>query len=315
MASVSAPFAVLDIGTNTVNVLVVQADGARERSLAFPRLGQDWTHGGELLPASVERTATAIADLRRDLEGRNIPIVACVATAAVRGASNGADVAARLGAAAGVAVKVIAGAEESRLAFAGAVAGLPTDGTQFLVVDIGGGSTEFAIGSADFAAGQSLNMGAVQMTHEYLQHDPPLPEELSGCLTVAGIHLDDLLRDLPDVADATALVAIAGTATTAAAVELGVADPAGPAVDRFVLTKPAAEDVFRTLATESVEQRLFNPGLLPGREDVIVGGMCILVAIMRRLGFDSCIVRTTTLGDAVADAVVAGRWESAGADA
>jgi exopolyphosphatase/guanosine-5'-triphosphate,3'-diphosphate pyrophosphatase len=135
------------------------------------------------------------------------------------------------------------------------------------------------------------------LTESYLHSDPILPEELSGCLSVLGIYLDDLAREVPEVAACERLVGVAGTVTTTAAVEIGLAEYDFDTLNGFVLTKAAVEDVFRTLATETIAQRLDNPGMYRGREDVIVGGLCVLVAVMRRFGFETCVVSERNLLD------------------
>ena len=159
--------------------------------------------------------------------------------------------------------------------------GLEISNGPFLVVDIGGGSTEFSYGSEIAELFRSVDMGAVRYFEKYLQTDPPKPEELSAAIQVARLHLDDIDREQASMGKAPTLVAVAGTATTIAAVELGL-DPYDRAVvDGFRLTRSAAEDVFRTLATEPMKDRIHNPGLEEARADVIVAGCCILVAIMR----------------------------------
>jgi exopolyphosphatase/guanosine-5'-triphosphate,3'-diphosphate pyrophosphatase len=183
------------------------------------------------------------------------------------------------------------------LSFVGATAELdPADGP-FLVVDIGGGSTEFAVGGADFEGAVSVDMGCVRMTEKYLHRDPPLPEELSGCLSVVQTHLDDVARELPAVTGARTFVGLAGTVSTVAAVELGLAAYDRDAIHHLALNHEAVEDVFRTLATETRAQRLENPGMEEARADVIVGGCCILVKIMRHWGLDTCLVSEADILD------------------
>ena len=156
----------------------------------------------------------------------------------------------------------------------------------FLVVDIGGGSTEFAYGADTVLGTHSADMGCVRITERYLEHDPPRPEELTAALSVVELHLDDVEREIPGVTGARRLVGLAGTVSAVAAIEQGLAEYDRDRIHHFELTKAAAEDVFRTLATETRTQRLENPGMEAGRVDVIVGGMIILVRIMRQFGFD-----------------------------
>ncbi len=197
----------------------------------------------------------------------------------------------------GVEPELLTGEAEATLSFSGAASGLAPDGGPYLVVDIGGGSTEFAVGAARVEAAASIQMGCVRLTEKYLHHDPPLPEELSNCLAEVEFHVDGVIRDHPLMASATRLIGLAGTVTNVAAVELGLPQYDPDAIHHFNLTKDAAEDVFRTLATESVADRMHNPGLEPRRADVIVGGCCVLVGIMRRLGFDECLVSEADILD------------------
>ena len=136
----------------------------------------------------------------------------------------------------------------------------------------------------------SVDVGCVRLTEAYIDTDPPAPEELHACIAVTTEYLKDVVRELPGVTEAATFVGLAGTVTTVAAVELGLATYDRDAIHHFVLTHAAAEDVFRTLATETRADRIHNPGLEEARADVIVGGCCVLVAIFRQLGFDECLV-------------------------
>jgi exopolyphosphatase/guanosine-5'-triphosphate,3'-diphosphate pyrophosphatase len=137
----------------------------------------------------------------------------------------------------------------------------------------------------------------VRLSETYLQSDPPAPEELHACIAVSTEHIKDVVRQLPGVVDAKTFVGLAGTVTTVAAVEIGLAEYDRDAIHHFVLTHAAAEDVFRTLATESRADRIHNPGLEEARADVIVGGCCVLVSIFRELAFDECLVSEADILD------------------
>jgi exopolyphosphatase/guanosine-5'-triphosphate,3'-diphosphate pyrophosphatase len=143
-------------------------------------------------------------------------------------------------------------------------------------------------------------MGCVRMTEAWLHHDPPTAEELSQALSVIDIHLDDVAREIPQLGEAQTFVGLAGTVSNTASVELGLAEYDRDQIHHLVLTHPAVEDVFRTLATESIEQRKENPGLEEQRADVIVGGLCVLVATMRRFGLAECLVSESDILDGLA---------------
>jgi exopolyphosphatase/guanosine-5'-triphosphate,3'-diphosphate pyrophosphatase len=230
------------------------------------------------------------------------------ATSAARDAENRDEFFAAARDAIGVTPELLSGEEEGRLSFRGATAELdPADGP-FLVVDIGGGSTEFVAGAgggADPDGVVSIDVGCVRVTEKFLSSDPPAPEELSQAVSVVRDHLEDVARQLPAAKDATTLVGLAGTVTTVAAVEQGL-----PAYDRdrihhFVLTRAAAEDVFRTLATEPAAQRRHNPGLEPERVDVVVGGALILVTVMRYFDVDECLVSEADILDGLVASLLA----------
>jgi exopolyphosphatase/guanosine-5'-triphosphate,3'-diphosphate pyrophosphatase len=143
----------------------------------------------------------------------------------------------------------------------------------------------------------SVDVGCVRLSEQYLESDPPRPEELHACIAVTIEHLKDVVRELPAVAEARTFVGLAGTVSTAAAVEQGLAVYDRDRIHGFRLTHAAAEDVFRTLATEARADRIHNPGLEEARADVIVGGLCVLVTIFRQLGFDDCLVSEADILD------------------
>ena len=175
------------------------------------------------------------------------------------------------------------------------------------MVDIGGGSTELIVGTEHAEAVRSLDVGCVRLTEKYLRHDPPRPEELTDAIGWVTDHLDEVIREVPDVLGARTLVGLAGTITTVAAVEIGLLEWDRDAIHHFHLTREAAEDVFRTLATETIEQRKGNPGLEPARADVIVGGCCVLVAILRTLGADEMLISESDILDGLIASQVSSR--------
>jgi exopolyphosphatase/guanosine-5'-triphosphate,3'-diphosphate pyrophosphatase len=146
----------------------------------------------------------------------------------------------------------------------------------------------------------SVDVGCVRLTEKFIEHDPPLPEELAACISLTDAYIEDVVRELPAVVEARTLVGLAGTVSTVAAVEIGLASYDRDRIHHFHLTRAAAEDVFRTLATESRADRVHNPGLEEARADVIVGGCCVLVALFRRLGFDEMLVSESDILDGLA---------------
>jgi exopolyphosphatase / guanosine-5'-triphosphate,3'-diphosphate pyrophosphatase len=154
---------------------------------------------------------------------------------------------------------------------------------------------------ADAPAGVvSLEMGCVRLTEKFLRHDPPLPEELRDALDDVHDRLEDAIVEVPRLRDARRMVGLAGTVTTVAAIEMGLSEYDPDRIHHFWLTRAAAEDVFRTLATEDRRARLGNPGLEEARADVIVGGCVVLVGVMRFFGFDGCLVSEADILDGLA---------------
>ncbi|HEX7277637.1 MAG TPA: Ppx/GppA phosphatase family protein [Acidimicrobiales bacterium] len=302
MTPVTGRLAAVDCGTNSTRLLVVDADGTTlERLMRITRLGQGVDATGRLAPEAVERTIAVLTEYRGVLDRLGVERVRMAATSAARDAANRDDLFDAAEAVVGVRPELLGGEEEARLSFLGATAELDPSAGPFLVVDIGGGSTEFAVGTpGPTSAGPegvvSVDIGCVRITEKFLTSDPPAPEELTNALTVVRDFLDDVVRAVPAAADATCLVGLAGTVTSVAAVELGI-DYDRERIHHFRLTREAVEDVFRTLATETRAQRVHNPGLERERADVIVGGVVVLAAIMRYFGFADCLVSEADILD------------------
>ena len=304
----SAPVASIDCGTNSTRLLVAgEGHTTVERLMRITRLGQGVDASGRLDPDAIERTVAVLQEYRDVMDRHGVDRVRVAATSAARDASNRDEFFDLAEQVVGARPELLDGEAEGRLSFLGATAELdPADGP-FLVCDIGGGSTEFAYGTAEAEASISTEMGCVRITEAWLHTDPPTAEELSQALSVIDVHLDDVTREIPAAVDATTFVGLAGTVSTAAAVELGLATYDRDRIHHFRLTKPAVEDVFRTLATERLADRVHNPGLERERADVIVGGLCVLVATMRRLGFAECLVSESDILDGLAMSLAADR--------
>jgi exopolyphosphatase / guanosine-5'-triphosphate,3'-diphosphate pyrophosphatase len=307
---VTGRVAAVDIGTNSVRLLVGERTGSGplvtvDRRMRITRLGQGVDATGRLDPEAIERTVVVLHEYREaidELIGSTVGAgrIRMTATSAARDASNRDEFFDRAEATVGVRPELLSGDEEGRLSFLGATAELDPVRGPFLVVDIGGGSTEFSYGTTECEAALSTDMGCVRFTEKYLEHDPPRPEELLAALSVTEAYVDDVRQAIPQIDQARTFVGLAGTVSAAAAVELGLATYDRDRIHHLELTKAQVEDVFRTLATETRAQRLDNPGLEEARADVIVGGMCVLVMIMRRLGLDTCLVSEADILDGLA---------------
>ena len=299
--------AAIDIGTQSTNLLVLDAGGLEQRRIIrATRLGESLAASGQLSTTGIDRTVEAVRDYVEISTQLGVERIVVAGTAACRNASNTADLATALTNTCGATLQVISAEDEARLSFLGAVRDLtPADGPT-LVLDIGGGSTELALGLDQAMQWVSFPFGAVVNTDSHLTSDPPRPEDLSNLIGAVSDELEELSRTHPMMTAPSRVVGIAGTIVTIAAVEIGLLGFGESDVDisplhGFELTRDAAEDVFRTLATESLADRRLNPGLPASRADIIVAGCCILVAVMRRLSLDSIIVSTHSLLDGLAE--------------
>jgi exopolyphosphatase/guanosine-5'-triphosphate,3'-diphosphate pyrophosphatase len=294
----------VDCGTNSTRLLVAEVgpDGRLvdlDRDTTVTRLGGGVDRTGRLAPEGIERTVAVLAGYGERLRAAGADRVRAVATSAARDAANRDDLFGPAAAALGVPLELLAGEEEGRLAFAGATLGLdPGVDGPFLVVDVGGGSTEFVVGGDEVEGVLSVDTGSVRLTEQWLHTDPPTAEELSMAVSVVRAHLEDVTRELPAARLARTVVGVAGTVTQIAALELGGYDRS--AVHHLRLSREAVEDVFRTVATEPLARRRHNPGLHPDRADVIVGGCCVLVGVMRHLELAEVLVSETDILDGLA---------------
>ncbi len=293
--------AAIDCGTNSTRLLISEGTGADRRTLdrqmVITRLGRGVDATGRLDAAAIERTIAVLGQYRTAMDAHGVTALRVAATSAARDASNADDFFDAAEAVVGVRPELLSGAEEGELSFAGATADLAVANGPFLVVDIGGGSTECMVGTDRVEEVRSFDIGCVRLTERHLASDPPAPEELSNAIAAAMGWFDDLLREVPGATAARTVVGLAGTISTVAAVEIGLAEWDRDAIHHFHLTRAAIEDVFRTLATETLADRIHNPGLDPARADVIVGGCCALVALVRTLGIDEVLVSESDILD------------------
>jgi exopolyphosphatase/guanosine-5'-triphosphate,3'-diphosphate pyrophosphatase len=303
---VSRRLAAVDVGTNSVRLLVADVEGhdpadARihivDRRMRITRLGQSVNATRRLQPDAVERTVAVLREYRAAMDEKGVTAVRATATSAARDATNRDDFFGPAADALGAELELLSGEEEARLSFLGATAELTDEPAPYLVVDIGGGSTEFVLGTSKPEGLISVDIGCVRVTEQFLASDPPAPEELSAAVSVVRDHLADVARELPGISEAQTLVGLAGTITTVAAVEQGLPEYDRERIHHFRLSKAAAEDVFRTLALEPADVRRHNPGLEAGRVDVIVGVAIVLVSILRAFAFDEVLVSEADILD------------------
>jgi exopolyphosphatase/guanosine-5'-triphosphate,3'-diphosphate pyrophosphatase len=282
--------AVLDLGTNSTRLLVadVAAGEVREldRRTTITRLGQDVDRTGRLAPEAIERVCEAVAGYRRAIDDLGAERAVALATSAVRDSANADDLVQALHDRFGIELRTISGDEEARLTFLGATSGRPDDGPT-LVLDIGGGSTEFVVGrpgcDPDFHV--STQAGSVRQTERHVTSDPPPPDELTRLADeVRRTFVEENPRKVRD--GVARGIAVAGTATSLAAIdqELEPYDP--ERVHGYVLQLAEAERILAQLAAVKLEERQQIAGLHPRRAPTIVAGTVILVEAMRAFGLD-----------------------------
>ena len=287
-------FATIDVGTNTVLLLVAERRGATfapvlERA-DITRLGRGVDATGRLDPAAVRDTVAVLADYARAARDLGAPVVACVATSAARDAANGAEFFAAARAAAGLVPEIIPGDEEARLVWASAWRDFGRAGAPLAVLDVGGGSTELSAGDGPAPrARASLQVGAVRLTERHVRGDPPPPAELEALWSAAREAVRPFTAMVARERRAR-LVGVAGTVTTLAAVlqELPAYDAAR--VHGSTLSLADVERLSATLAALTVRERAALPGMEPKRADVILAGAIVVAESMRATGFDALTV-------------------------
>ncbi len=293
--------AAIDCGTNSTRLLIADGRGRTvERQMRITRLGEGVDADGRLTEEAIERTISVLRDFRETMLRLGVSAGRLVATSAVRDSVNRSEFLAAAGMATGLEPELLTGIEEGRLSMAGAVADLDADEGPFLVVDIGGGSTELVVGNGpddpDLAA-VSLQIGCVRITERFLHSDPPTRDELAEAEAVLDDSLDKAIIEHPRLVTAHRLVGLAGTVSTLAALRIGLEEYDREQIHHAVLPIADIHAWYRTLASEVAAARLDRAGMVPGREDVIVGGAMMLAAVMNRFGFEECLVSESDILD------------------
>ena len=292
-----ATLAAIDCGTNSTRLLIAKDGRSLDRRMVITRLGKGVDATGRLDPEAIERTLSVLREYRAAMDEHGVEKVRIAATSAARDASNSEDFFGPAEEIVGARPELLSGEEEGRLSFGGATAELDPSAGPVLVIDIGGGATECMVGTDKPDEVRSFDIGCVRLTEKHLTSDPPAAEELSNAIAEAVAWFEDLGREVPAVHDVRTVIGLAGTITTVAAVEIGMPEYDRSKTHHFHLTRAAIEDVFRTLATERLADRIHNPGLEEARADVIVGGLCVLVAFVRTLGIDEVLVSESDILD------------------
>ncbi|MEO8424642.1 MAG: DUF501 domain-containing protein [Actinomycetota bacterium] len=299
--------AAIDQGTNSIRLLVVEPPAHAggdptelSRDMVITRLGQGVDRTGRIDPDALRRTVEVLARFSRRARALHAERIRVAATSAVRDAENREEFAGAVRELAGSELEVISGEREAGLSLLGGTHGLTPDlaPPPYLVLDIGGGSTELVVGREPGRAARAIStqMGSVRLTERFVRHDPPVPEDLAELAIAVDEVLDDVEAQVP-IGDAHTLVAVAGTATTLQAIALGLDRYDPEAIHRTWLKLETAERVLADLVGMTTPERAALPVMAPGRGDVIVAGGVILTTVMRRFRFDRALVSETDILD------------------
>jgi exopolyphosphatase / guanosine-5'-triphosphate,3'-diphosphate pyrophosphatase len=333
--SAVARVAAIDCGTNSLRLLVADVDPAAgrltdvDRQMEIVRLGQGVDATGRLAPVALDRTLHALAGYAKIIKATSAGAVRMVATSATRDAANAADFVRGVAGVLGVPPEVLSGRDEAYLSFTGATAELAAPSGQatapggqaaatggpYLVVDIGGGSTEFVLGDGQPAghlaartglSALSVDIGCVRLTERHLHGDPPSRAEITAAAADIETALDAVAAAMP-AATARTLVGLAGSVTTVAGLALGLAeyDPSRIHHARIPAAQVAAQT--QRLLGQTRAQRAALGVMHPGRVDVIGGGALVLDHVMHRFGFAEVLVSEHDILDGIAWSLAAGR--------
>ncbi|WP_127499650.1 Ppx/GppA phosphatase family protein [Actinoplanes solisilvae] len=294
--------AAIDCGTNSIRLLIADvADGRLTdvaRRMEIVRLGEGVDRTGRLSEGALARTRKALIGYAAEIAELGVTRVRMCATSASRDASNAQEFRDMVRGVLHIDPEVISGTEEARLSFTGAVAGLTAE-TPYLIVDIGGGSTEFVTGVANVDHAISMDIGCVRMTERHLHSDPPTPAEIHNTERDVTAAVDIALTAVPG-REAKTLVGLAGTVTTVTALAEGLSEYDPTRIHHAEVSLDDVSRVTAELLAMTVERRLALPVMHPGRADVIGAGALILRTIMERSGHDAVIASEHDILDGIA---------------
>jgi exopolyphosphatase/guanosine-5'-triphosphate,3'-diphosphate pyrophosphatase len=302
--------AVIDVGTNSVKLLVAEVAGCQVHPLLEAgnqtRLGQEFYATHRLQPAAIARTAAAVAEFAATARQHGATHVRVFATSAVRDATNAPALTDAIEQKCGVQPEVISGEREAEWAFRGATTNPALAREPLLLLEVGGGSTQFIVGQGEaIHFRESFPLGAVRLLERFPHSDPPTPAELKACRDWLGEFLDGNVRSRlapalrREVASharqhAVRLVGTGGTATVLARMELGLEDYDREKIEAVRLTRPQLQGWVARLWSLPLADRRHLRGLPPERADVVLTGAAIYAAVLE--GFDFAALRVSTRG-------------------
>ena len=299
--------AAIDCGTNSIRLLIadIAGDNFKEalRTMEIVRLGQGVDQNKAFNPDAIDRTLKAVELFRDQNASKGVEKIRFCATSATRDATNRSLFTDGVRDILGIEVEVIPGEEEAELSFIGATKELRQSDAPFLVVDIGGGSTEFVLGTTKPTAAISTNVGCVRMTERHLVSDPATPEQIAAATSDIDAAIDQAYLAVP-IAEAKSLIGLAGSVTTVAALALGLAEYDSEAIHGSHISASEVHRVTQDLLTMTRAQRATLGPMHEGRIDVIGSGALVLDRIMARTGLSEVVVSERDILDGIARALV-----------
>ncbi|MFD0367930.1 exopolyphosphatase [Streptomyces sp. NPDC059071] len=294
----------IDCGTNSIRLLVADVHPETgelvelDRRMTIVRLGQGVDRTGRLAPEALERTFAACRAYAEVIEELGAHRLRFVATSASRDAENRDDFVNGVVGILGVEPEVITGDQEAEFSFTGATGELHGDDRR-LVVDIGGGSTEFVVGNKHVEAARSVDIGCVRLTERHVRHDPPTAEEIAAIRADVRAAMDLAAETVP-IAEAETLVGLAGSVTTVAAIALGLDEYDSTRIHHARISRAKVDEVVSRLLASTHDERAAIPVIHPGRVDVIIAGALVLAEIMERTGAAEVVVSEHDILDGIA---------------
>ena len=303
--------AAIDCGTNSIRLLAADHDPNTDtltdvaRRMQIVRLGQDVDRTGRLAPKAIERTRVALAGYAELCRELAVERTRMVATSATRDAANREDFRAMVLATLGAEPEVISGHEEAGLSFTGAVRGLAAAGATapYLIIDIGGGSTELVLGTDTVEAAHSMDVGCVRLTERHLRDDPPTAEQVAAAERDVRAALA-VARDEVPVEKARTLVGLAGSVTTVAGIALDLPEYDAARIHHSRISAADVRRVAELLLSATRAQRADIPVMHPGRVDVIGAGALVLRVLVDEIGAAEVIVSEHDILDGIAWSVL-----------
>jgi len=295
--------AAIDCGTNSIRLLIADITNGKFqevlRTMEIVRLGQGVDENKSFHPDAIVRTLTAVKSFRDLIASKGVEKIRFCATSATRDAANRDLFIDGVREILGVQVEVIPGEEEARLSFLGATKELDQNQSPFLVVDIGGGSTEFVLGSEKVDLAKSVNIGCVRMSERHLTSQPPTMDQIARAIVDIDLAITQAASVVP-ITTAKSLIAVAGTATTVAAAALELSEYDRYAIHRSRISAEKVHKVAQMFQSMSKDEIASLGYMHPGRVDVITAGSLVLSRIMAATGASEFVASESDILDGIA---------------